>query len=199
VARTRKVEVEDNDSAHDALVTVIGNRIRLLRQARKMTLQDLADATKLSPSMLSLVERGRAAPSIQSLVVLCSALNVTMSDLLATEPVDDEQVVVRTSDRPFVKIGRDVIRRVLREDRSRGLSVAVNEYEPNTGSSLTRGAHSGFEYGYVLEGALTVELENVSYQLKAGDLIAFPSKRPHRFWNNGKKRARTLWLNLKGE
>jgi len=199
VARTRKAEAERHEGVHDALVAEIGNRLRVLRLAQGMTLQDLADVTKLSPSMLSLVERGRAAPSIQSLVLLASALNVTMSDLIATDPASEEQIVVRGSERPFVKVARDVIRRVLREDRSRGISFAINEYEPDTGSSLTRGAHSGFEYGYVLEGALTVELENVSYQLKTGDLIAFASKRPHRFWNNGKKRAKTLWVNLKGD
>ncbi|MCP3476747.1 XRE family transcriptional regulator [Bradyrhizobium sp. CCGUVB1N3] len=164
-----------------------------------MTLQALAEATALSPSMLSLVERGRAAPSIQSLIVIANALNVTMSDLIVTEEPGEERVVIRTSDQPFVKTAQDAIRRVLREDRSRGISLAVNEYEPETGSSLKRGAHSGFEYGFVLEGTLTVELENVTYQLKAGDLISFESRRPHRFWNNGSKRVRTLWINLKGD
>src|ERR1700761_7675008 len=164
-----------------------------------MTLQELATATDLSPSMLSLVERGRAAPSIQSLIVIANALNVTMSDLIVTEPPDEERTVIRASDQPFVKTAQNVIRRVLREDRSRGISLAINEYEPETGSSLKRGAHSGFEYGFVLEGALTIELENATYQLKAGDLIAFESKRPHRFWNNGSKRGRTLWINLKGD
>jgi len=164
-----------------------------------MTLQELADVTDLSPSMLSLVERGRAAPSIQSLIVIANALNVTMSDLIVADKSDEERIVVHASDQPFVKAAQNVVRRVLREDRSRGISLAINEYEPETGSSLKRGGHSGFEYGFVLDGMLTVELENVTYQLKAGDLIAFESKRPHRFWNKGSKRARTLWINLKGD
>ena len=199
MARTKDVEIEPIEETSNAVVAAIGNRLRKFRKAREMTLQQLAEATDLSPSMLSLVERGRAAPSIQSLIVIANALNVTMSDLLVTEQSDEERIVVRTSDQPFVKTAQNVIRRVLREDRSRRMSIAVNEYEPNTGSSLKRGAHAGFEYGFVLEGNLTVELENVTYQLKAGDLIAFESKRPHRFWNYGTKRVHTLWINLKGE
>lgn len=199
MARTKDVAVETAEDASNAVVAAIGNRLRTLRQEREMTLQDLAEASDLSPSMLSLVERGRAAPSIQSLIVIANALNVTMSELIVTDQADDERIVVRAADQPFVKTAQNVVRRVLREDRARGISLAMNEYEPDTGSSLKRGAHAGFEYGFVLEGQLTVELENVTYQLKAGDLISFESKRPHRFWNNGSKRVRTLWINLKGD
>jgi transcriptional regulator with XRE-family HTH domain len=199
VARTKSVAIETSEEASNAVIAAIGNRLRNFRQERQMTLQELADVTDLSPSMLSLVERGRAAPSIQSLIVIANALNVTMSDLIVADKSDEERIVVHASDQPFVKAAQNVVRRVLREDRSRGISLAINEYEPETGSSLKRGGHSGFEYGFVLDGMLTVELENVTYQLKAGDLIAFESKRPHRFWNKGSKRARTLWINLKGD
>lgn len=199
MARTKGVAIETTEDASNAVVAAIGNRLRSLRQEREMTLQELAEVTDLSPSMLSLVERGRAAPSIQSLIVIANALNVTMSDLIVADPPDEERIVIRASDQPFVKTAQNVIRRMLREDRSRGISIAINEYEPETGSSLKRGAHNSFEYGFVLEGMLTMELENVTYQLKAGDLIAFESKRPHRFWNNGTKRVRTLWINLKGD
>jgi len=197
MARAKDVAVEAVEDSSNAVVAAIGYRLRALRQEREMTLQELAEVTDLSPSMLSLVERGRAAPSIQSLIVIANALNVTMSDLIVPHSADDERIVVRASEQPFVKTAQNVIRRVLREDRSRGISLAINEYEPETGSSLKRGAHSGFEYGFVLEGTLTVELENITYQLKAGDLISFESNRPHRFWNKGPKRVRTLWINLK--
>ncbi len=199
MARTKGVTIETIEETSNAIVAAIGSRLRSLRQEREMTLQQLAEATDLSPSMLSLVERGRAAPSIQSLIVIANALNVTMSDLIVADKPDEARIVIRASDQPFVKTAQNVIRWVLREDRSRGISLAINEYEPETGSSLKRGAHSGFEYGFVLEGVLTVELENVTYQLKAGDLIAFKSRRPHRFWNNGSKRVRTLWINLRGD
>lgn len=199
MARSKDVPTETIEETSNAIVAAIGNRLRTLRQQREMTLQDLAEATDLSPSMLSLVERGRAAPSIQSLIVISNALNVTMSELIVSDHAEEDRVVVRADDQPFVKTAQNVIRRVMREDRARGISIAINEYEPETGSSLKRGAHSGFEYGFVLEGQLTVELESVTYQLKAGDLISFESKRPHRFWNHGSKRASTLWINLKGD
>jgi transcriptional regulator with XRE-family HTH domain len=178
-------------------LAAIGVRMRELRQARRMTLQALAAHTGLSPSMLSLVERGRASPSIGSLVVIASALGVTMSDLIVLEPPPEERIVVRASDQHAVETAQHVVRRLLREDRSRGVSIAINEYAPHTGSAEKPVTHDGFEYGYVLEGKLTVEVDGVAYQLGQGDLIAYSSRRPHRFWNHGKRKVRTLWFNLK--
>jgi transcriptional regulator with XRE-family HTH domain len=177
-------------------LTAIGIRIREIRLARNMTLQALADATGLSPSMLSLVERGRASPSIGSLIVISNALRITMSDIIVSEPPQDERLVVRAGDQRVVETAEHVIRRVLREDRNRGISIAVNEYQPRTGSAENPITHNGFEYGYVLEGTLTVEVDGTSYTLEKGDLISYSSRRPHRLWNHGKSKVRTLWFNI---
>jgi transcriptional regulator with XRE-family HTH domain len=189
----------DNEDIADATataLTAIGIRIRETRQARGMTLQGLADASGLSPSMLSLVERGRASPSIGSLVVIASSLGVTMSDLLAGDPAPEEKLVVRSSEQKAIETAQHVIRRLLREDRSRGVSVALNEYEPHTGNADRPITHDGFEYGFILEGKLTVEVDGTAYVLEAGDLISYSSRRPHRIWNHSEGRVQTLWFNL---
>lgn len=198
MARGKDIASDAVEETSNAFVAAIGNRLRILRHERRMTLLELAAITDLSPSTLSLVERGRTMPSIHSIIVIANALNVTISDLVSKDHSDEERIVVRANDQPFVNTAQSVIRRVLREDRSRGISLAIDEYEPHAGSSLKSGDHSGFEYGFVLEGILTVELDNMTYKLRAGDLIAFESSRPHRFWNNGSKRVRTLSINLKG-
>ena len=161
-----------------------------------MTLQTLSEASGLSSSMLSLVERGRASPSIGSLVVIASSLGVTMSDLVAGESAREAKLVVRADEPKAVETAQHVIRRVLREDRSRGLSIAVNEYAPGTGNADRPISHNGFEYGFVLEGELTVSVDQTVHVLKAGDLISYSSRRPHRIWNYGKSRVRTIWFNL---
>ncbi len=147
-------------------LAAIGERIREVRQARNMTLQVLAESTKLSVSMLSLVERGRASPSIGSLIVIASALGVTMSDLIASEPDSDEELVVRASQHHVVETPMHVVRRVIREDRTR---------------------------------VLTVEVDKTAHILKSGDLISYNSRRPHKIWNNGRRKVRTLWFNLDRE
>lgn len=178
------------------LLAAIGLRIRDFRRSRGMTLHTLADVSGLSSSMLSLVERGRASPSIGSLIVIANALGVTMADLMATAATSEDRLVVRVSEQQVVETAEHVVRRLIRQDRGRGVSVAVNAYEPHTGSNPRPIAHDGIEYGYVLEGVLTVEVDGTSYQLSAGDMISYNSRRPHRMWNHGKRRVRTLWFNL---
>ena len=153
-------------------LAAIGERIRKARRKRDMTLQALAEKTKLSVSMLSLVERGRASPSIGSLVVVSSALGITMSELMASHPAPDDELVVRASQQHTVETAEHVIRKLIREDPARGVSIATNEYQPNTGNSDVPVTHAGFEYGFVLEGTLTVEVDKTSYLLKPGDLIS---------------------------
>lgn len=182
-----------------ATLAAIGLRIKEIRLSRGLTLQAVSDVSGVSPSMLSLVERGRASPSIGSLVVIASALGVSMSDIVAAEPTPEEKLVVRASETKAIETAQHVIRRLLREDRSRGLSVAVNEYAPNTGNADQPVTHDGFEYGYILDGELTVTVEETSYVLGPGDLISYSSRRPHRIWNYSGAQVRTLWLNLMRE
>lgn len=186
---------EFNENTNRALAA-IGHRIRELRKLRGMTLQQLAEICNLSSSMLSLVERGIASPSIGSLIVVSDALGTTMSDLTAATENYDGDPVTRASQAKIVRTTKHVTRRLMKEDRTRGVSIAVNEYAPNTGSSDRPLHHDGYEYGLVLDGELTVEIEGNIHILKPGDLIAYSSKRDHRLWNHGKTKTRTVWFNL---
>ena len=177
-------------------ILTIGNRIRELRGQRGMTLQALATASGLSPSMLSLIERGRTSPSIGSLVVIARALQVGMSDLLADDVPREDKLIVRSSEARVVETARHVVRRLLREDLRLGVSIAINEYAPHTGSAERPISHDGYEFGFVLEGVLTVEIDGSKHKLNPGDLISYSSSRKHRLWNHQNRKVRTLWFNL---
>lgn len=191
-AQNQRAEGEANDT-----VAAIGNRIRLLRSEQGRTLKELAERTGVSPSMLSLVERGKTSPSIGTLVAISSALGVHMSDLLVDDEEPVQELVSRRKDQYSFTTPLGVQRRVLRVDRTRGLEIAINEYEPDTGSERELTHHAGYEYGVVLKGKLTVELEGEKPQeLRSGDLIAYPSTTPHRIWNHTSNHVQALWINL---
>jgi transcriptional regulator with XRE-family HTH domain len=177
-------------------LAAIGLHMRELRLSRGMTLKALAAKTNLSPSMLSLVERSRASPSIGSLVTIASALGVTITDLIAHKHASEDDLVVRGSDLRAVETAKHVVYRVLRHDRARGVSIRLNEFAPDTANAEKPITHDGFEYVYMLEGTLTVEVENVSYELQPGDLISYSSRRRHRISNRANVKARALWFNI---
>lgn len=187
-----KVEIEAVET-----VALIGSQIRSLRSEKQLTLKDLGERTGVSPSMLSLVERGKTSPSIGTLVAISAALGVHMSDLIVDDDKSSRELVSRQKDQDSFTTPLGVERRILRVDRLRGLEIAINEYEPDTGSALSPTHHPGYEYGIVLKGRLTVELDDEEEQeLRAGDLISYPSTVPHRIWNHSAGRAKALWINL---
>jgi len=180
-------------------VASIGAAIRELRVAQRMTLQRLSNLTNLSTSMISLVERGRASPSIGSLIQIASALRTTLSDLIPGVPAAEDQVVVRANSQRPVKAAGQLFQRILRQDPENDIIISVTEYRPNTGTSRVAQGHSGFEHGFIIEGTLTVEIEGESYVLFPGDLISYDSNRAHRIWNHSKRSAKALWFNIKKE
>ena len=110
----------------------IGRRVRLFRLESKMTLKMLSVAAGLSTSMLSLVERGLSSPSIGSLITICSALGIQMSDLIVSDQPETKSYVSRKEDQPTVASGDGSTRRILRDDKRRGIEVAINEYQTNS-------------------------------------------------------------------
>ena len=58
-----------------------GKRIKTLRKQKRMTQEQLAEASNISVDFLSLVERGKSGPSFEVLERLAGALGVPVKDL----------------------------------------------------------------------------------------------------------------------
>lgn len=56
----------------------IGEKLRTVRQERKMSLRDLANKAEVSASMLSQIETGKVFPSVRSLYSIANALGVSI-------------------------------------------------------------------------------------------------------------------------
>ncbi|GAA1143008.1 helix-turn-helix domain-containing protein [Nocardioides aquiterrae] len=190
---------KDQPSATDQTIAMVGARIRTLRSRQNLTLKDVADRTGVSVSMLSMLERGVATASVGTLVSVASALGVHMYDLfdhpahIEASPVTpvEEQTVMRTSE--------GTIRRVAHHDVLAGLELAVNTYEAGGASGPVATHHDGREFGVLISGALTVELDGEQHVLRPGDVIAYNSTKPHRISNPGDDVAVAVWVNLDAE
>lgn len=61
---------------------IIGNRIREVRKAKKWTQEILAEKSGIEPSNISHIERAATKLSLQTLVSIANALEVSADDLL---------------------------------------------------------------------------------------------------------------------
>ncbi len=178
----------------------VGARIRMARTRRRMTLVRVSKATGLTPSMLSMVERGVATPSIGALMAISDALKVPMASLFGPvlQATMKGSPVVRRAAQPIMSTGRGAQRRLVIRDPANTLELAENTYLPGASSAERPLRHLGRECGIVLSGRLRVEVGGETYLLRRGDAILLDSSTLHRFTNVGKEVVRTLWVNVHG-
>lgn len=69
----------------------ISNKLKKLRNMRGMSLRALSKAANISHSFIADIESGRSNPSIDSLEALAQALDVSVTDLLDSEPDQNEE------------------------------------------------------------------------------------------------------------
>jgi len=69
----------------EALLKLIGNRIRELRKEQNLSLRDVAFKIGMEPSNLSVIENGRSNPQILTYARIASALSVELSTIVTIE------------------------------------------------------------------------------------------------------------------
>jgi transcriptional regulator with XRE-family HTH domain len=170
---------------------VIGVRIRELRQARKMTVKELAAAAEVSTGLISQVERGLTDPSLETLRRLARALGLPLFDLFSQEE-QDAVAVVRRDRRILVRSPHGGIGYSRISPGKGRLEMLEGTLDPGGASSAEPWSHPSEECVLVTEGRLVVEVAGERHELEPGDACYLDSRRPHRYLNES--RAVTKFL-----
>jgi transcriptional regulator with XRE-family HTH domain len=80
----------------------IGVKIKKLRKARKLTLQDVARETGFSPALISQIENNNVSPPIATLSKLARFFDVKMGLFFEEEEEERKYEVVRRGERRVV-------------------------------------------------------------------------------------------------
>ena len=176
----------------------LGSRLRYLRKMRSLTLIQLAEKVGCSESMVSKIETARVTPSLPMLRRLTSALDVNIAMLFSEG--DSVGVVSRSGERPQVttdplRRGDGVTLERLVPHQQDGLLQANVHIVAPGGSTDGLITHGGEEVGYLLEGALELQVGDQTFMLRPGDSFHFRSETPHGYRNPGAEEARVVWVN----
>lgn len=161
---------------------MLGERIRVLRGERGLTVRQLADSAGVSIGLISQVERGVTDPSLQTLRAIAEVLGTPLFDLFQ-EPEDRQVAVVRASRRTEVRSpgGTLTYRRI--SPGSGKIEMLEATLQPHGCSTTEPWSHPSEECVVVTENALVVEVNEERYQLRLGDSCYFDSRLPHRYCN----------------
>lgn len=179
----------------------IGQQVKKLRLSKKMTLKALSEQVGLSTSFLSQFERGNCTIAIDSLINIAHAMDVDVYSILSNAVPPDptaDRFVLRSYERKNTQIQNlHEIQTNLSAD-SKGKELYAREITllPGEQSEPVKAApHIGEEFIYVLEGVLTLLLEDRVAHLYPGDTAHFSSNILHTWYNETNKIAKMLIVN----
>ena len=172
----------------------LGANIRRTRKRRGLTMQQVAQASSLSISFLSQVERDLVSPSVNSLQKISRALGIQIGGFFEGQGKGGR--VVRAHERPrLIYPDRSEEEYLLTPVKSKKLQVLYYRLKPGATSGDTPYSHdSDEECGVVLSGQLKVTVNGETYLLNAGDAITFESHLPHTWRNASRKICEVLWV-----
>ncbi len=160
----------------------LGARLRARRKALGLTMQQVADSAGLTIGFISQIERGIASPSLSSLTNVARVLDMDPATLFAQPPSPGEVTTAGTRPVYGLDPANMTYERISAAFPGHTLRAVLIHEAPGHRSEPIR--HEGEEIFYVLQGALTVEIEGQRHVLAAGDSIHFASTRVHSSWNH---------------
>lgn len=173
-----------------------GEKIRSVRERKKLTMKEVARRAGVSESLMSQIERNRISPAIDTLLRIAEVVEIDLEYLFSDFKQKRKVNLVKASERDEYKIG-DVRYERLSKTPGTGkheieayyMEVAVNGVSKNE-----EYGHAGKELGLVLEGEGSFTIGSETYQICVGDSISFDSDVPHRVINTGEIPLRMFWV-----
>ena len=161
----------------DGVDARVRRRIRELRTASGMTLQQVAEAANIDVSTLSRLETGKRRLALDHIPALAAALGVSADDLLGPAPRQDPRV--RGRPRRFDGMTMWPL-------TNRGPAAGVHAYRIEIGARRRTPppqlpVHDGHDWLYVLEGRLRLLLGDDDLTVEPGEAVEFATTTPHWF------------------
>jgi len=173
----------------------LGAKLRQARQEKGWTLGALSERCGLSTSFLSQVERGLTTLSIVSLSSICRALERPIETLFSSSGSLNERAhtVTKADQQLHIQIGGSPIsyRYLTGQLPARPVEeLLIAEFPPEFRQPCS--VHRGEEFGYVLEGAMTLTVGRHSFALSPGDSYRIASGESHEYATPPREGAKVL-------
>lgn len=176
----------------------IGSKIKQLRIAKNYTLKQLSEESGLSVGFLSQFERGLSSIAIDSLEKLAEILDASLLSFFDGARDEPQSPVTHSFDLLPDAISPQIYQYMLCRDMAEfALLPRMFLLMPFAGEddAPEMYSHDGEEFIYVLEGIVTVYLEQSQYVLYPGDSVQIHSRQRHNWANRTNKAARILTIN----
>ena len=169
----------------------IGNKLKELRVLKGLTQEELADRSELSKGFISQLERNLTSPSITTLMDILQCLGTSIGEFFNEAP--DEQIVFGKQDY-FVKVDteyKNEIKWIIPNAQKNTMEPIYLTLEAG-GSTCPDTPHEGEEFGYILQGTVSIHLGNKTYKAKKGESFYYTADKTQ--FLSSKSGAVLIWV-----
>lgn len=169
----------------------IGLKLKELRVVKGLTQEELADRAELSKGFISQLERNLTSPSIATLTDILQCLGTSLGEFFYEIP--EEQIVFGKADY-FEKYDSELkneIKWIIPNAQKNVMEPILLTLKAG-GETYPDNPHEGEEFGYVLQGAVSVHIGNSIYKAKKGESFYFVSDKKH--YLSSKNGAVLIWV-----
>jgi transcriptional regulator with XRE-family HTH domain len=181
----------------------IGEKIRGLRQQKRLTLQELSELTTLSKPLLSQIENQQVIPPLATLLKIAKGLKVDIHFFFEDAGNRQKYVLTRREDvREDEKVPRPAANEVARPYTYHSLAQGLRhkhmepflvEFENKEWDDSLFFKHEGDEeFIYIIFGDLDFHYNNDVLRMRTGDSIYYDSSQPHGWVAVGDGTARAV-------
>lgn len=169
----------------------IGEKLKELRILKGLTQEELADRAELSKGFISQLERDLTSPSIATLMDILQCLGTSIGEFFYETP--DEQIVFGKSDY-FIKEDLELKNKIqwIIPNAQKNMMEPIYLTLEAGGSTYPDNPHEGEEFGFVLQGAVSIHLGNHIHKAKKGEAFYYTSDKTH--YLTSKSGAVILWV-----
>ena len=169
----------------------IGAKLKELRILKGLTQEELADRAELSKGFISKLERDLTSPSIATLMDILQCLGTSIGEFFNETP--EEQIVFGKTDY-FEKHDLELkneIKWIIPNAQKNMMEPILLTLEPG-GETYPDNPHEGEEFGYVLQGNISIHIGSKTYKAKKGESFYFVSDKKH--YLSSKAGAVLIWV-----
>lgn len=165
-------------------VEEIGKRIRILREEKGISLDELSNMTGFDVELLSNIENNIVQPQLGTVIRLSKALDSAFGRLISgignriySITRKDEQKVVSRSTAKKGQKQVYIYKSLAPEVKGRHMEALIVQLEENPDKEVS--VHDGEEFIYVLDGIVVLNIGEDTFDLEPGDSAYYLSTTPH--------------------
>ena len=174
-----------------------GEKIRLIRERKQITLKKTAEAVNISESMISQIERNKVSPSIDTLLNIAEFLEIDI-DYLFSEFKQNKKVGISRHGKGKSLVSPEFsysqLCSIPETEPLAPVETVWLEIEEGKEKGNIEFGHKGSEIGIIIEGDASLIYGTEQYKLSAGDSISYSSDIPHIIKNSGKGKMKAVWI-----